>query len=107
MISVSGKIWKEKKVNKNLVEKFKQDYGLGDILSKLIISRNYDTSEIYGIKNSQKLINIFNDNYDFKKASSILLDAIKKNENNRYKKNIIFILLAILLFDLLILIFNY
>jgi hypothetical protein len=42
MISVSGKIWTEQKVNKNLVEKFKQDYGLGDILSKLIISRNYD-----------------------------------------------------------------
>jgi hypothetical protein len=28
MISVSGKIWTEQKVNKNLVEKFKQDYGL-------------------------------------------------------------------------------
>ena len=56
MISVSGKIWTEQKVNKNLVEKYKQDYGLGDILSKLIISRNYDTSEIYGIKNIQKLI---------------------------------------------------
>jgi hypothetical protein len=27
MISVSGKIWTEQKVNKNLVEKFKQDYG--------------------------------------------------------------------------------
>ena len=59
MISVSGKIWSEQKVNKNLVKKFKQDYGLGDILSKLIISRNYDSSEIYGINNNQKLINIF------------------------------------------------
>ena len=45
MISVSGKTWTEQKVNKNLVEKFKQDYGLGDILSKLIISRKYDTSK--------------------------------------------------------------
>src|SRR6056300_170016 len=80
MISVSGKIWTEQKVNKNLVEKYKQEYGLGDILSKLIISRNYDTSEIYGIKNTQKLINIFNDNYDFKKAASILLDTIKKKK---------------------------
>ena len=26
MISVSGKIWIEQKVNKNLVEKIKQDY---------------------------------------------------------------------------------
>jgi hypothetical protein len=53
MISVSGKIWSEQKVNKNLVEKFKQDYGLSDILSRLIISRNYDTSEIYGINNNR------------------------------------------------------
>jgi len=59
MISVSGKTWTEQKVNKNLIEKFKQDYGLGEILSRLIISRNYDTSEIYGINNNQKLINIF------------------------------------------------
>ena len=81
MISVSGKKWTEQKVNKNLVEKLKQDYGFGDILSKLIISRNYDASEIYGIDNSQKLSNIFKDDYDFKKASLILLNTIKNNEN--------------------------
>src|SRR6056300_1357145 len=81
MISVSGKIWTEQKVNKNLVEKFKQDYGLGDILSRLVISRNYDTSEICGINNNQKLINIFKDDKDFDKASLILINAIKDNEN--------------------------
>ena len=59
MISVSGKNWEKQKVNKNLVEKVKQDYGLGDVLSQLIISRNYDASEIYSINNNQKLINIF------------------------------------------------
>jgi len=81
MISVSGKIWTEQKINKNLVEKFKQDYGLGDILSRLVISRNYDTSEICGINNNQKLINIFKDDKDFDKASLILINAIKDNEN--------------------------
>ncbi len=81
MISVSGKTWTEQKVNKNLVEKFKQDYGFEDLLSKLIISRNYDVSEIYGVNNKQKLINIFNDDKDFQKASLILLKAIKNNEN--------------------------
>jgi len=81
MISVSGKIWTEQKVNKNLVEKFKQDYGLGDIIARLIVSRNYDTSEIYGINNKQKLINIFKDDKDFDKASLILLNAINNNEN--------------------------
>ena len=81
MISVSGKIWTEQKVNKNLVEKFKQDYGLSDILAKLIISRNYDASEIYGINNDQKLLNIFKDDKDFNKASLILINAINNNEN--------------------------
>ena len=81
MISVSGKKWTEQKVNKNLVEKLKQDYGFGDILSKLIISRNYDASEIYGINNCQKLSNIFKDDHDFKKASLTLLNTIKNNEN--------------------------
>jgi single-stranded-DNA-specific exonuclease len=81
MISVSDKIWTEQKVNKNLVEKFKQDYGLGDILSKLIISRKYDTSEIFGINNNQKLVNIFNDDKDFQKALLILISSIKNNEN--------------------------
>src|SRR6056300_781057 len=81
MISVSGKIWTEQKVNKNLVEKFKQDYGLGDILSRLVISRNYDSSEIFGINNKQKLINIFKDDKDFDKASLILINAINNNEN--------------------------
>jgi single-stranded-DNA-specific exonuclease len=81
MISVSGKNWTEQKVDKNLIEKFKQDYGYGDILSKLIISRNYNSSEIYGIDNKQKLINIFKDDKDFQKASQILLKAIKNNDN--------------------------
>jgi len=81
MISVSGKIWTEQNVNKNLIEKFKQDYGFGDILSKLIISRNYDSSEIYGINNKQKLKNIFKNDKDFQKASQTLIEAINKNEN--------------------------
>jgi single-stranded-DNA-specific exonuclease len=81
MISVSSKIWTEEKVNQNLVEKLKQDYGFGDILSKLIISRNYDTSEIYGINNKQKLKNIFKNNTDFQLASQILIKAINNNYN--------------------------
>ena len=81
MISVTGKSWIEQKVNKNLVEKIKQDYGFDHILSHLIISRNYDTSEIFSINNSQKLINIFKNDNDYQKASLILLDVIKNNEN--------------------------
>ena len=81
MISVSGKNWEKQKVNKNLVEKVKQDYGHGDIISQLIISRNYDASEIYGINNKQKLTNRFENDDDYQKASLILLNAIKKKDN--------------------------
>ena len=42
MISVSGKKWEQKKINKNSIEKLKQDKGYSEILSKLIISRNLD-----------------------------------------------------------------
>ena len=81
MISVSGKTWSQQKVNKNLVEKVKQDYGFSDILSHLIISRKYDLSEIYGIKNKQKITNLFKDDYDYQKASTLLLETIRNNEN--------------------------
>jgi single-stranded-DNA-specific exonuclease len=81
MISVSGKIWTQQKVNKNLVEKVKQDYGFSNILSQLIISRKYDISEIYGIKNKQKITNLFKNDYDYQKASALLFKTIKYNEN--------------------------
>ena len=81
MISVSGKTWIQNKVNKNLIEKVKQDYGFSDILSQLIISRKYDFSEIYGIKNNQKIPNLFKDDCDYQKASTLLFKAISKNEN--------------------------
>jgi single-stranded-DNA-specific exonuclease len=81
MISVSGKTWSQQKVNKNLVEKIKQDYGFSDILSQLIISRKYDLSEIYGIKNKQKITNLFKDDYDYQKASALLFETIRNNEN--------------------------
>ena len=65
MISISGKKWIERKVNKNSVEKIKQDFSFNDILSKLIISRNYDITEINNINNKLNFTNIFNNNLDF------------------------------------------
>jgi len=80
MISVSGKNWVERKVNKNSVEKIKQDYKFNEILSKLIVSRNFDEDEINNINNNLKIINIFKNNSDFKQASTILINSIKNNE---------------------------
>ena len=80
MISVSGKNWVERKLNKNSVEKIKQDYKFNEILSKLIVSRNFDEDEINNINNDLKIINIFKNNNDFKEASKILINSIKNNE---------------------------
>jgi single-stranded-DNA-specific exonuclease len=81
MISVSGKKWNEQKVNKNSTEKIKQDFGFNDILSKLIVLRNYDITEINNINNNLKIINIFKNNSDFDEASKVLINSINKNEN--------------------------
>ena len=51
MISVSGKKWEENKVNKNILDKFRQDHNLSDILSRLIITRKFDQNEIFLIEN--------------------------------------------------------
>ncbi len=80
MISVSGKKWTEQKINKNSVEKIKQDHHFNEILSKLIVLRNYDHEEIYCIKNNLKLINVFSNYSDFDNASEILIESINKNE---------------------------
>ena len=45
MISVSGKKWIEQNINKNLVEKIKQDFNFNEIVSRLIILRDYNICE--------------------------------------------------------------
>ena len=80
MISVSGKKWEEKKTNKNLVEKLKQDYNFSDILSRLIISRKFDQTELTSIDNHLDLNNIFLKNNDFEKSIEINPNYINNNE---------------------------
>ncbi len=81
MISVSDKKWINQEVNKNLVEKIKQDFNFNEILSRLIILRNYNITEINHINNNLKITNIFKYDLDFDKASKIVINSIKSNEN--------------------------
>ena len=66
MISISGKKWEEIKTNKNLVEKIKQDYSFSEIVSKLILTRNFDKEEIFSLLDELNLKNVFSNNNDFK-----------------------------------------
>ena len=81
MISVSGKKWVENKVNNKLVEKIQQDHNFSKILSKLIISRNFDENEIHLINNDLSLSNVFYKNADFIKSVELVEIAIKNKEN--------------------------
>jgi single-stranded-DNA-specific exonuclease len=81
MISVSGKKWEEKKTSINSIEKLKQDYKFSNILSKLIISRKFDQTELTSIDNHLDLNNIFLKNNDFEKSIEIVSNSINNLEN--------------------------
>ena len=80
MISVSGKNWEEKKIKLNLIEKLKQDYNFSDILSKLLISRKFDQTELSSIDNHLNLNNVFLKNTDFKRSIELVTNSIKNQE---------------------------
>jgi len=81
MISISGKHWEELNTNKRLVEKIKIDHDLNAIQSKIILSRNYTSEEIYLIKNQLDLKNPFYNTKDFLQGCELL----NKNLNRRSK----------------------
>ncbi|MDA7714857.1 single-stranded-DNA-specific exonuclease RecJ [Candidatus Pelagibacter sp.] len=81
MISISGRKWEEKKTNKNAIEKLKQDYNFSDILSKLVISRKFDQTELSSIDNHLDLNNVFLKNSDFEKSIELVSNSIKNQEN--------------------------
>ena len=80
MISVSGRKWEEKKTNKNSIEKVKQDYNFSYILSKLVISRKFDQTELSGIDNHLDLNNIFLENSDFEKSIDLVCNSLNNKE---------------------------
>ena len=80
MISISGKKWEEKKINKNSIEKLKQDYNFSGILSKLIISRKFDQTELSSIDNHLNLNNVFLKNTDYEKSIDLVANSISKQE---------------------------
>ena len=80
MISVSGKKWEQKKTDKNLVEKLKQDFNFSEVLSILAISRKFDQTELNTIHNSLNLNNVFLRNNDFEKSIELVSNSINKGD---------------------------
>ena len=80
MKSVSGKHWIEKEFNKNTIEKIKQDFDFNDIVSKLIVSRKFDKTEIFNINNNLEIPNKFVNNVDYNIAKDIFIKSINNKE---------------------------
>ena len=80
MISVSGHNWEELTVNKRILEKFRIENSFSEIISKLIISRNFDKTEIFSLKNSIKILNPIKNFSDIKKGHDILEKSIIKKD---------------------------
>ena len=78
MISVSGKIWTEKKLNNRTIEKISVENKFSYDLSKLILNRNYTTNELNELKYELELFNPFSKNQDFLKARDLLIKIVKK-----------------------------
>ena len=74
MISVSNKEWSERKFSTNLVDKLSQDNNFSQILSKLIISRNFNDEEIHSIKHFKNInfSNVFKFNEDYKQSMDLV-----------------------------------
>ena len=80
MISITGKKWEQIIINKNSIEKLKQDHNFSEILAKLIISRNFDHDEVHSIKNDLILANVFINNEDYKSSIDLIIDAINNQD---------------------------
>ena len=80
MISVSGRKWEEKITNKNSIEKLKQDYNFSNILSKLVISKKFDQTELSSIDNNLDLNNVFLKNSDFEASIELVINSINNKE---------------------------
>ena len=70
----------EREINKNLIEKSKQDNNFSEIISKLTLSRNFDPTEIYSIENDINVSNIFKNNIDYIKSLKIVISSIQNKE---------------------------
>ena len=82
MISVSSKEWSERKFSTNLVDKLSQDNNFSQILSKLIISRNFNDEEIHSIKHFKNInfSNVFKFNEDYKQSIDLVIKCVGNKE---------------------------
>ena len=80
MLSVSGKNWEETKVSSRILDKLKNDNNFSELVSKIIISNNFDELEINTLKEKISLHNPFYKTNDFKNAANILKKSLDNDD---------------------------
>ena len=81
MISVSGINWEEITIDKRKVEKLRTEKDLSELNSKIVLSRNFDKSEILSIENDIGIFNPFLQKKDFLKSFEILKKVVENKGN--------------------------
>ncbi len=85
MISINGINWKENNIPDRLILKYKQNYNISYLLSKIFLDKNYTDEEIYNSIYQDVKYDIHYESKDFEYAFLLL------NENlNKKKKILIF-----------------
>ena len=80
MLSVSGKNWEETKVSSRILDKLKNEKNFSEIVSKIIISNNFNDLEINTLKEKISLQNPFYKTNDFIEATNIFNNSLNNND---------------------------
>ena len=59
MISATGRLWKEQKIPKRLIDKYSSDYDISENLSKFYLTRNFNKEDIFIKHITVNNLNIF------------------------------------------------
>lgn len=80
MLSVSGKEWKEVKIEDRKIEQYSQKYNQTNLISKLLINNKFNEDEIYYLDQKPEVDHTFKKLKDFKLAADLIEKHIKKNQ---------------------------
>ena len=80
MLSVSGREWKETKIDDRKVEKYSQKYDLSNFISKLLINNKFDEDEIFYLNQKPQIDHTYKNLEDFKSAAKLIDEHIEQNK---------------------------
>ena len=80
MISATGRVWKEQRIPKRLIDKYSSNYDISENLSKFYLTRNFNKEDIFIKDITVNNLNIFYKSKDFLSATEMIVEIIKKRQ---------------------------